>query len=290
MSEASPIAPGAAHPDPAAVESPADPWAAFARELDAWAAAGRVATLWWRDDDAGDTAPALDGLLALAGRHGVPVGLAVIPARATEALGGRLATEPLTVAVLQHGWIHADTDADASRQIELSDAWAAAEADRRLRRGWERLRGLFGARALPVMVPPWNRIDPGIAARLPALGYAAVSGLGARRPDDPGPPRLNVHADIMDWSVRGFRGEAPVLDALIAHLRDRRAGRADPAEPTGLMTHHLDADAACWAFLDRLFAQTCAHPGAAWADTAAALGVAAGAGPAAGILPAAGAT
>jgi hypothetical protein len=37
------------------------------------------------------------------------------------------------------------------------------------------------------------------------------------------------------------------------------------------MTHHLDADEACWAFLERLFAQTCAHPGAAWTDTAAAL-------------------
>jgi len=266
MSEPSLTAAGAPHPS--------DPWAALAHELDAWAAAGRVASLWWRDDDAGDTAPALDRLLALARRHGVPVGLAAIPARATEALGGRLATEPRTVAVLQHGWVHADTDAGAARQIELSDAWAAAAADRRLRGGWERLRGLFGARALPVMVPPWNRIDPGIATRLPALGYIAVSCLGARRPDDPGPPRLNVHADIMDWSVRGFRGDAAVLEALVAHLRDRRAGGADPAEPTGLMTHHLDADAACWAFLDRLFTETCAHPGAAWTDTAAALGVA----------------
>ncbi len=249
----------------------AGPWAVLAGELDAWAAAGRPATLWWRDDDAGDTGPALGRLLDLRARHGVPVALAVIPARATAALGGRLATEPLTVTVLQHGWSHADTDPDAARQTELSDAWPAAAADHWLRTGWDRLRGLFGARALPVMVPPWNRIDPGIAARLPALGCTAVSGLGARRSDEPGPPRLNVHADLMDWSVHRFRGEAPVLAVLAAHLADRRAGRADPAEPTGLMTHHLNHDEDCWAFLDRLFALTRSHPAATWLDTQAAL-------------------
>ncbi|MEK9660397.1 MAG: hypothetical protein VW644_01455, partial [Alphaproteobacteria bacterium] len=44
---------------------PGAPWDALAAELDVWAAAGRTATLWWRDDDADAASPALERLLAL---------------------------------------------------------------------------------------------------------------------------------------------------------------------------------------------------------------------------------
>ena len=40
-------------------------WADLDAELDRWKAAGRAATLWWRDDDATRPTPALDRLLAL---------------------------------------------------------------------------------------------------------------------------------------------------------------------------------------------------------------------------------
>ena len=36
------------------------PWAALNAELDCWAAAGRCATFWWRDDDAGEMTAPLD--------------------------------------------------------------------------------------------------------------------------------------------------------------------------------------------------------------------------------------
>ena len=55
-------------------------WSDLTDELDAWRAEGRIASLWWRDDDAVAPAPALDRLAGLAGEHGVTVGLAVIPA------------------------------------------------------------------------------------------------------------------------------------------------------------------------------------------------------------------
>ncbi|MDA0702442.1 MAG: polysaccharide deacetylase, partial [Proteobacteria bacterium] len=38
-------------------------WHAFSQELDRWAADGRRATFWWRDDDARAPGPALDALL-----------------------------------------------------------------------------------------------------------------------------------------------------------------------------------------------------------------------------------
>ena len=51
---------------------------AFRRELHLWRVAGRRLGLWWRDDDARAADPALERLLGLASRHGLPLTLAVI--------------------------------------------------------------------------------------------------------------------------------------------------------------------------------------------------------------------
>ncbi len=250
-----------------ALAAPPPPWAALDAELDLWTGSGRQATFWWRDDDAGAVCPAFDRLLALAARHRVPLALAVIPARATQGLAGRIAVTDPGVVVLQHGWSHANHAADG-KQTELSDHRAPAETAADLTRGRESLRGLFGARALAVMVPPWNRADPGVTAALPALGFAALSGHGPRpiRPGAaPAPRPVNIHIDIMDWhGSGGFLGEAAVLDQALRHLAMRRTGQADPDEPTGLMTHHLNHDEAGWAFLDRFFAVTIGHPAVRW--------------------------
>ena len=68
-------------------------WPGLSAELDAWAAAGRTATFWWRDDDATAPTPELGRLLRLAGAHGAPLALAVIPAEAGPALAEALAAE-----------------------------------------------------------------------------------------------------------------------------------------------------------------------------------------------------
>src|SRR5271170_1486794 len=82
-------------------------WTDLADELDRWGEKGRIATLWWRDDDAAAPSRRLDSLLATAGE--VPVALAVIPALADQALAARLDRSVKTpVRVLQHGWRHLD--------------------------------------------------------------------------------------------------------------------------------------------------------------------------------------
>ena len=53
-------------------------WSGFFDELNRWQEAGRVATLWWRDDDAVAPSRALERLVSVAGR--IPLALAVIPA------------------------------------------------------------------------------------------------------------------------------------------------------------------------------------------------------------------
>ncbi|TMV59615.1 hypothetical protein FGG78_35815, partial [Thioclava sp. BHET1] len=71
-----------------AADAAADPWAAVKTELDRWAAAGRRADLWLRDDDAVAPTAQLDRLIALTGAARVPVLLAVIPRDTDAALAG----------------------------------------------------------------------------------------------------------------------------------------------------------------------------------------------------------
>src|SRR4051812_26439407 len=81
--------------------APTAGWPDLVEELDRWEAAGRVASLWWRDDAAPEPTTQLEPLLRVAGP--VPVGLAVIPSQAGAELASAL---PATATVLQHGWRH----------------------------------------------------------------------------------------------------------------------------------------------------------------------------------------
>jgi hypothetical protein len=254
---------------PAAGPATTADWPDLVAELDRWGESGRTATLWWRDDDAAEACAALDDLLDLAG--GVPLGLAVIPASATPALAERLAAEP-RVRVLQHGWRHRNHNTPAGRKSEFPGSRSAAFAAEDLAAGHERLDRLFGSRALPVLVPPWNRFDPVLLPLLARCGIAAISTIKPRSiaPIDGvagGIIRVNVHVDLVAWrSGRGFVGTAGALGGLVGHLRARRLGLVDDSEPTGLLTHHLVSDAATTGFLERLLARVERHPAATWTD------------------------
>jgi hypothetical protein len=94
-------------------------WQALHEELENWQRTGRIATFWWRDDDAADCSPALDRLLGLAQAYGVPLSLAVIPALATAALARQLAGPAAHVSVLQHGFDHANHAPPGEKSMEL---------------------------------------------------------------------------------------------------------------------------------------------------------------------------
>ena len=96
--------------------------AALWLELRRWRAAGRRARLWWRDDDAVTQTPKLDDLLRLAGE--VPIAMAVIPALARPELAAALHGRPL-VAVVQHGWRHANR-APHGKKSEYPEGRSAA--------------------------------------------------------------------------------------------------------------------------------------------------------------------
>jgi hypothetical protein len=239
-------------------------WPGLAAELEHWGEAGWVATLWWRDDDATAASAELDRLLDVAGD--VPIALAVIPALADRGLAARLASAAAAVGVLQHGWRHAN-HATTGRKSEFPPERPPAAAAADLRAGRARLEELFGASALAVLVPPWNRFDHRFLPLLAACRVGAISQAGprCRRWPLPGVFAANIHVDLVDWpGGRGFVGADLALDRLVAHLRGRRLGFFDRAEPTGMMTHHRVQDRAAEKFLAGLLKLTRAHPAARW--------------------------
>ncbi len=248
----------------------ASDFAPLIEQLDRFAAAGRVASLWWRDDDAADVSPALDRLLALGEAHDIPLALATVPAQASEALGRRLHTAGPGVAVLQHGYAHQNHADAGQKKIELGPQRPAQMVIGELATGRLRLETLFGGRALAVLVPPWNRMAPFLLPVLPELGYRGLSQFGPRARAMPVSPLLqsNCHIDPIDWrGGRGFAGAAASVAAAAAHLALRLAapeGSAAADEPTGLMTHHAAHDEPMWEFLERYLATTAAHPAVRW--------------------------
>lgn len=241
-------------------------WHALDEELARWVDLGRLATLWWRDDDAIDATPALDRLLAIRARHDVGLALAVIPERATGALGARLMAEPMMVA-LQHGYAHQNHASPGEKKMELGPHRPAMLVLGEIGTGWLAMERLFADRALPVMVPPWNRIAPALVPTLPEIGLRGLSTFGPRRRVEPvrGLRQVNTHVDPIDWrGSRGFVGEDGVVASLTRCLAIRRLAGVESAvgdEPTGLLTHHLVHDAATWAFTDRLIGRLRAHSG-----------------------------
>jgi len=241
-------------------------WQRLQQSLDRWGEAGRIATLWWRDDDATTMTPALRELLDAGASYGVPVALAVIPATAQEALAEALVGEA-EVSVLQHGYAHRNYAPPAEKRQELGPHRPSPVMLEELKAGFKRLRQGFAGWLEPVLVPPWNRMDAGVLAGLADIGFRGVSAFGPRRCGLAGQNlrRANCHVDIIAWRAgRQFAGESHCLERLTCHLDRRLQGGADAAEVTGLLTHHLVHDGACWRFLHDLLVLTGGHPAARW--------------------------
>ena len=234
-------------------------WSALRDELARWARDGAVARLWLRDDDAVTVTPALERLAALCSAHGVPYLIAAVPSSADEDLAAYLSGQQLA-EVAAHGWSHQSYANNT--KTEFPAERSSSEILHDLSSARSRIETLFGAKVVPIFVPPWNRMTPEAAALLPQSGFRAISALGRE-----GKPRehvqtINVHLDIIDW--RGSRGGRNP-DDLIAELAGHLAwARENERTAIGILTHHLVHDAAAWNFLEDLFAETVGHPAVRW--------------------------
>jgi len=231
-------------------------WAALDDELARWREGGREVEVWWRDDDAADVGPALERLLDVRRTADVPLALAIVPAHATAALAARLAGEP-GIDLLQHGYAHVNHAPSGEKKCELGLHRPAMVVLGDLGTGWLAMERLFGTRPpsgpLRVLVPPWNRLAPGLVPALPEIGFTVLSSFGARRRPEPvkGLRQINTHLDLIDWhGGRGFVGVEAALGQLVGLLAAARGvTESHTPEPIGILSHHLAMDERAWDFL-----------------------------------------
>ncbi len=226
-------------------------WRALETALATIAQAGDRLDVWWRDDDAVAPTPPLTRLLALSQTMRAPVALAVIPADVQPALADAV---PPGCDVLVHGLAHANNAPAGAKKQELGYRPAAKLASE-LQAAMIRLRVLFRAKALPVLVPPWNRIAPDVLPLLPRAGLTGLSTFKRRVSAEPVPGlrQINTHCDPIAWRKGG--GLAPEAELVRAVTENCLALAGQPAqqrEAFGLLTHHLVHDEAIWAFVHRL--------------------------------------
>ena len=246
----------------------------LAATLDAVGGRGGTVDLWWRDDDLERPSLELDALLEELGSIGVSPALAAVPGRLVPEAVASLASSP--ARLLPHGWLHADHARPGSRKSEFGPERSVEIRLGEIADGRRRLAVLAGDRALPCLVPPWNRIGDDLLDRLGGAGIVALSGFAPwrRRPAPAGIPRLDTHVDLIDW--RGGR-VALDADAVAAALEqrigggtgDRHESRVDG--PIGILSHHRVTDPAAWRAWRPLLAALSAHPAVRWLDPASAL-------------------
>ncbi|TDI55893.1 MAG: hypothetical protein E2O93_06865 [Alphaproteobacteria bacterium] len=239
-------------------------------ELDQWSDAGLEATLWWRNDDAGTEGPQLDRLLEIATAAGAIVHLAVIPEHLTEAARSTMLAANCA-RLLEHGFSHIDYAPPGEGSWELGSHRPVSVILGELAEGKARLEDAFGDRFIPVVTPPWGRIAPEIAKRLPDIGVHCVSLTTPRAAKYRAPNLLEISTccDPINW--RGgahFAGSEKAIRHFIEHLKQRRrchlSGTGDGEEPSGLLTHHLDHDGEIWDFVETLVSALSGHKAARW--------------------------
>nr|WP_246548363.1 glycosyltransferase [Ancylobacter oerskovii] len=214
----------------------------------------RTFRFWWRDDDAVAPSPALDRLLGRAVARNIPVALATIPASTTSELARHV--ERLDrVDVLVHGWKHGNHASVGEKKAEFGAHRPVSDMATQARQGLERVTDLFGDKAVPVFVPPWNRVTPELVSALPDAGYIALSTYQRRKQHCAVPKllQINTHLDPIAWrSGGGLVDEAELLDRLVLLMEQELAAEPGMLEPIGLLTHHLVHDGWIERFLDEL--------------------------------------
>jgi len=244
-------------------------WTRLDAELARWHAAGLTLPIWWRDDDAVVPSAGLDRLQAMSGAHDFPVHLAVIPANASQALADQVRGTRHLIPVV-HGWTHLSHALPGDKKAEFAGHRPLADMRDAAAQGFALLSDLFGARLVPMFVPPWNRIAPELVCELPALGYRALSTFTPRATPfgAPGLTQINTHLDPIAWKAgRGLAEPDMLIAQLVRQMADRRTGQADNTEPYGILTHHLVHDEAIWAFTDMLLTRLAHGPTRFWTAT-----------------------
>ena len=245
-------------------------WESLTSELARWNDKGRTPQFWLRDDDAARKGDHLDWLLETCRASSVPIALAVIPARIDQTLIKSLGDFPGTL-VLQHGYAHSNHAPHGDKKSEYGPHRPIDTMVSEITKGKQILEQAFGKRALPVFVPPWNRMTSQLLPCLPEIGLRGLSGkaspkqlLTASVPKEICLTVADAHIDIIDWKNNGkFIGEDLALREIAWHLSVRRQETIPCDTPNCILTHHRQMKDDAFSFLERLLTKT-QYFGALW--------------------------
>lgn len=222
------------------------------------AARQQTVELFFRDDDVAEDEPALRRMLELFARCAVPLNLAVIPGRLTEAatklLRKYLKAHPGLFEVNQHGWMHVNHET-TGRKCEFGPGRSEAEQLADIARGRQIMTAAFGADFSAVFVPPWNRCTEATLRALDQPGFEALSQLkGKTAVTGDNFIELSVTLDLHRWKGGAtLRSPGEIVTELMAQI--------NAGEIIGVMLHHQVMDERAFSFLARLLdelrAQSC---------------------------------
>ena len=233
----------------------------LANELNTWTETGKIAEIWWRDDDLKTSTKKLDHLLSTANDIKLVPLLAVVPAKASRQLMNTL--NSCNVKIAMHGFQHQNHEALPKKKSEFGDSRLIEHQKIDLKNGIKQLDNLFGKLFLKCFVPPWNRANNEVIKCLPSIGISGISTFAPRKKATPAPglTQVNTHVDIIDWKgTRKFIGAGFMATQIAFHLKKMRVNLVDNLEPMGILSHHLEMSDMDWQDFKKVFLLLKANP------------------------------
>ncbi|HQR32624.1 MAG TPA: hypothetical protein PLK30_07805 [Blastocatellia bacterium] len=226
-----------------------NPFAPIEATLEQRQQQSRPLDFFLRNDDVDDDETLLRNLLQVCSRHNMPINLAVIPGRLTEAgalwLNECVQQYPELIELSQHGWMHVNHEREG-RKCEFGQSRNLEEQLADITAGQKRMNEAFGQHWLPAFVPPWNRCTMTTATALDQLGFRALSRIAGQMPfSNCQFSEFPVTVDIYRW-----RGGAALRST--EELAPELAQQIISQDRIGLMLHHKVMDAQAFAFLNKL--------------------------------------
>lgn len=208
-------------------------------------------SVFFRADDIGAGGRAFETLCRLFRHHGVPLGMAVVPAwlsdiRKKQLFEAAPLEEPLW-GWHQHGWRHVNWQR-SGKNSEFGEHRPHDKQLRDISQGRKKMAEIFGERFTPIFTPPWNRLSTATLRILQELDFKGVS-IVKPLPRGLKPAvtlkTLRIHLDL---HTRKAKDGAADFQTLLAELSSL-LGKNDMA---GIMIHHHRMNHFSFEFLHEL--------------------------------------
>jgi peptidoglycan/xylan/chitin deacetylase (PgdA/CDA1 family) len=207
--------------------------------------------VFFRADDIGAGGRAFEALCKLFRYHGVPLGMAVVPAwlsatRTEQLFQSSPLEEPLW-GWHQHGWRHVNWQR-TGKKSEFGEQRPLEKQWRDIWQGQQKMQEIFGERSLSIFSPPWNRISLPTVKILQQLGFKGICMEGPL-PRGFRPPltlrNMRIHVDLHTRKNKDAVSDYTALLSEIGILLGKR-------EPIGMMIHHQRMTIYSFEFLHEL--------------------------------------